>query len=99
MDALLTFLTANATPLFVVAVGATVAGYLVRNGGSLRAVRAVAIVSLCACLPLTVLYGLAALLGADAMSLVLAALWAWNSWTAWVTWKNTRPPKPPVRRN
>lgn len=99
MESLLTFLAANANLFFLVAIGAMVASYAVRNKGSVRAIRTVALVSLCACAPLFVLYGLVALRWPDGMNFVFAALWGWNSWSAFTTWRNIRPRKPADRRN
>lgn len=99
MDALLGFLMTNATLFCIVAIGAMVAAYVVRSKGSLRAIRAAAVITLCACAPLFVLYGLAALRWSDPASLIFAALWGFNAWSSWTTWRNTRPQKQTVRRN
>jgi hypothetical protein len=93
MDALLTFLMANANLFFLVAIGAMFAGLTVGRK-SLRAARIVASVSLCASAPLLVLYGIASAYRPDIMTLALTALWGWNVWSSWSYIRRTRPAKP-----
>ena len=100
-DALLTFLMAHANLFLIVAVGAMFAGLAVGRK-SRRAARVVALVSLCACAPLFVLYAVATVYRPGILSLALTALWGWNVWSSWHAWRRTRPsgPKPtPTARN
>lgn len=93
MDALLEFLLANSNLFFLVAIGAMFAGLTVGKK-SPRAARTVAIVSLCACAPLFVLYAIASTFRPDPLTLALTALWGWNCWSAWHAWRRFRPWKP-----
>lgn len=98
MDALLGFLMTYANLFCLIAIGATIASYAVRRNSTGRSKRLVAIVSLCACTPLFVLYGIAAVRWpAEAMNLMLAALWGYSLWASWTLLRSTRPSK--VRRN
>lgn len=99
IDAVLRFLMTNANLFFLVAIGAMIASYAVRNKGDLRAIRLVALVSFCACLPLFILYGIVAVRWPDGMNLVFAGLWGWNAWSSYTTWRNIRPRKPADRRD
>ena len=95
-DALLTFLTAHANLFFIVAIGAMFAGLAIGRK-SLRAARIVAIVSLCASVPLLALYGIASFYRPGILTFALTALWGWNVWSSWSHWRRLRPPKPAVR--
>lgn len=92
MSALTGFLTTYSNLFLLVAIGAMVAG-LTYGRKSPAAARKVAIVSLCASVPLFVLYVLASIYRPDILTLALTALWGWNCWSAWKTLRLTRQPK------
>jgi len=92
-ESLLTFLLAYSNLFFIVAIGAMFAGIAVGRK-SLRAARIVAIVSLCASVPLLALYAIASIYRPGVLTLLLAALWGWNVWSSWSQWRRLRPSKP-----
>ncbi len=96
-NALLSFLVTNSSLFFFVAIAAFFAS-LVAQKKSLRFARTVALVSLCACAPLFLLYTFVSILRPDAFTIMLTALWGWSSWSAWKTWRRLRPSQPPVAR-
>ena len=95
-DELLSFLLAHSNAFFMVAIAAMFAGIFIGRK-SLRAARVIAIVSLCASTPLLALYAFAAVMRPDLLTIMLAALWAWNVWSSWHTWRRMRPAKPVAR--
>lgn len=96
MGALFDFLLVYGNLFFLVALGAMFAGMTVGRK-SARAARVVAIVSLCACAPLFILYAAAAVYRPGILTLALAALWGWNVWSSLKTWRRLRPAKPAPR--
>lgn len=92
-NAILSFLTTNASLFFFVAIAAFFAS-LVAQKKSVRFARTVAFVSLCACAPLFALYTIVSILRPDAFMIMLTALWGWSTWSAWKTWRRLRSSKP-----
>ncbi|WKZ28827.1 MAG: hypothetical protein QY323_04835 [Patescibacteria group bacterium] len=97
LNALLSFLTTHASLFFFVAIAAFFAS-VVAQKKSPRFARNVALVSLSACAPLFVLYGLVAILRPDAYVIVLTVLWGWSTWSSWKTWRRLRVRKPVASR-
>lgn len=92
-EASLTFLSTHAN-LFVLAAITAMFADMIADKRNRRAARVVALISLCACAPLCVLYAVATALRPDLLSLALTALCGWNAWSAWHTWRRFRPWKP-----
>ncbi len=96
-NAILSFLVANASLFFFVAIAAFFAS-LVAQKKSRRFARVVALVSLSACAPLFALYVFVSILRPDAFTIMLTALWGWSTWSAWKTWRRLRSSKPAAVR-
>ncbi|MFA5854303.1 MAG: hypothetical protein WC866_04435 [Patescibacteria group bacterium] len=91
-NATLSFLVTNSSLFFFVAIIAFFAS-LVAQKRSIRFARIVALVSLCACAPLFVLYAIVSILRPDAYTIILTAIWGWSAWSAWKTWRRLRSSK------
>lgn len=96
-NAILSFLVANVSLFFIVAIAAFFAS-LVAQKKSRRFARIIALVSLCACAPLFFLYTVVSVLRPDAYTILLTALWGWSAWSAWNAWRRFHDRKPEVAR-